>query len=342
MHRRSVSCLLGLSLSIALGACTPRVTIEDARREAAAAQALMNHALELQKAGRQEDAEAEGQRAQDQLFAARNRYLSARADLSHDPEVLIEFAEFVEKLGDSDLAGEAYLRAAWLRSVEGQLYYRAGRNFVDAGGRYLERAADPLDQAEAILRKIPGAVSAADIEMARGDISWKSAAYEIAAKRYASAIAADSASVRAKIGAACAALALGDPVAAETGMNELQSAGPAKAALLDAQFHEAYLVFRRRQARLPDTAAAYRAAAGLSARAGFLEDARAAIAHALTLDDRDVYSWNLDGSLAEAAGDKERARLAYTRSLELQPDQLRTREALERLDGAGAAPTPPN
>ncbi len=341
MYRRVVSSLLSFSLCIALGACAPRVTLEDARREATAAQARMNHALELQRAGQQDDAEAEGQRAQDQLFAARDRYLSARADLSRDPDVLIEFAEFVEKLGDSDLAGEAYLRAAGLRTENAKLWYSAGRNFVDAAGRYLSRAAEPLDRAEAILRTNPGTVSPAEIETARGDISWKNGAYEIASKRYAAALASDAAAIRAKIGAACTALALGDPVAAESTLNELQTIPPSDAAFLDARFREAYLAFRRSQAHVSDSAAAYRALAGLSVRAGFLAEARAAIEHALTIDDRDVYSWNLDGSLAEAVGDTERARHAYTRSLELQPDQPRTRESLAGLTSSSTPPAPP-
>jgi tetratricopeptide (TPR) repeat protein len=300
----------------------------------------MKHAIELQKDGREQDAEAEGQRAQDQWFDARDRYLSARADLSRDPEVLIEFAEFVEKLGDSDLAGEAYLRAAGLRPEDARLWYRAGRNFADAGGRYLIRAAEPLDRAEALTRTTPGTVTRAEIETTRGDISWKYGAYEIAAKRYAAALAADAAGVRAQIGAACAALALGDPARAEASLDKLQTIPPADAAVLAARLREAYLAFRRMNMRPLESATAYRALAGVAVRAGFIADARAAIEHALTLDDRDVFSWNMEGSLAEAAGDTARARRAYTRSLELQPDQPRTLEALARLAGAGPPPGP--
>src|SRR6185436_11552482 len=68
-----------LLLSIALVACTPRVTLTDARQTAADAQALMKQAIELQKAGHEKEAAETGRRAEEQLAEARNKYLSARA-----------------------------------------------------------------------------------------------------------------------------------------------------------------------------------------------------------------------------------------------------------------------
>ncbi len=323
-------CFASCGLSVG---CDARPTLEDARREAASADALMKSATELRAQGKLAEAEAQAVQAQDGLVQARDLYLGARADLSGRPEVLLEFAALCERLRDYDLAGEAYLHAAALRPDDAALWYGAARNFTYAGGRYLSQAADPLDQAERLVRGGAAGVSVADIEATRGEISWKNGAYGLAAQRYEAALAADPGNLRAKMLSVCGAIALGDLRSAYSLLNELQTQGApvGEGTSFDARLREAYAVYRRARPALPEDAPAYRALAGISVRAGFLDDARTAIEHALTLDDRDVFSWNMAGSLAHQAGDFERARRAFTRSLELEPNQPRTQDALSQL-----------
>jgi Flp pilus assembly protein TadD len=92
--------------------------------------------------------------------------------------------------------------------------------------------------------------------------------------------------------------------------------------------------FRRDRVIVPDTAAAQRGLAKICVRLGFLQEGRLAIERAVHLEDTDVFSWNLLGSLSRQAGELERARVAFTRSLELEPDQPRTKQALEELGAA--------
>lgn len=325
---------LAAALCMLLTACEPRATIESARAAVTEAQAVMQHAMALQQEGKTQEAQDEAQRALDGLASARDQYVSARVDRSDDPELHVEFAQLCERLGDTDLAGEAYLRAARLRSVDATLWYRAGRSFVDAGGRYLARAAEPLDLAQQFARANPGAVSQADIDAARGDVSWKNDAYDIAGTRYAAALAVDPANPRALLGAAQVGIALGAPTQAEAALVELQKA-PIDPVVADVRLREAYLVYRRVRPKLPENPTAYRSLAGIAVRVGFLDDARALVEHALTLAPDDVFSLNMAGSLAHRAGDIERARQVFTRSLELQPDQPRTRESLAALPAPG-------
>jgi tetratricopeptide (TPR) repeat protein len=325
------------ALCMSLAACKPAATLESARASATDALAAMQHAIALQQEGKVPEAQTEARRGQDGFVLARDQFLSARADQSDDPEVLIEFAQLCERLGDSDLAGEAYLRAANLRADDANLWYRAGRCFVDAGGRYLARAAGPLARAEELARTKPGSVSQAEIEAARGDVSWKSDAYDIAGTRYAAALAADPVNPRGLMGTAKVAIARGAPTEAEAALIELQKSGAAvDPAMVELRLREAYLAYRRARPPLPEDPAAYRALAGIAVRVGFLDEARAATEYALRLKPDDVFSLNMAGSLAHRAGDIERARQAFTRSLELQPDQPRTREALAALPGPGA------
>lgn len=332
---------VGIALAFAaLAGCTPQATLEDARAAAATAQAAVQQALALQQQGQTEAAMDEAARAEIVFADARDLYFSARADLSDDPDVLIEFAELCDRLNDDDLAGEAFLRAAASRPEDATLWYRAGRCFVDAGGRYLARAAEPLDRAETLSRSASGAVAIADIEAARGDVSWKNGAYDIAGTRYAAALAADPTSARALMGAAKVAVATGVPAQAEARLGELQTAARVDPNVVEARLREAYLVYRRMRPALPADAAEYRALAGIAVRSGFIDEARAAVEHSLTLDPNDVVALNMAGSLAQRAGDYARARQAFSRSLELQPDQPRTREALTTLPAPGSGQGP--
>ncbi len=321
-----------------LAGCEAQVSVEDARAAAAEAQVTVQQMLALQQQGKAQESADAAKQAEYAFASARDRFLSARADQSNDVDLLIEFADVCDRLRDTDLAGEAFLRAAKLRPEDATLWYRAGRNFVEAGGRYLARAAEPLDRAEQLARSNPGAVSLADIEAARGDISWKGAAYDIAGKRYAAAREADPANPRALMGIAKVALVKGAPTETEAALTALQTSGAqVDPNVVEARLREAYLVYRRDRPAVSEDPAAYRALAGIAVRCGFLDDARMEIEHALKLHTDDVFSLNMAGSLALRAGDTERARQVFTRSLELQPDQPRTKEALAAL----SAPTPP-
>jgi len=340
------SILAGIAACVALAGCEARVSIAEAQREASAAGELMKSAAALNAQGKSAEAEAQAKQAQEGFIRARDLYLSARADLSDEAEVLRDFAALCERLRDFDLAGEAFLRAAAQRPddpASATLWYSAARNFVFAGGRYLPRAAEPLDQAERLLAQGSATdVSIADIEATRGEISWKNGAYELAAKRYATALAADPQSLRAKMLSACGAIAVGDLEFAGATLAELQAmnAPVGEGSAFDARLREAYAAFRRTRPALPEDAASYRALAGISVRVGFLDEARAAIEHAIRLDDRDVFAWNMAGSLAQQAGDVARARAAFTRSLELDPNQPRTQDALAQLTAAGTGQGP--
>ncbi len=345
MRRAPEIALICSALCVLLVACDARPTLDDARREAALAEALLKKAMNLGAQGQSTEANAQAMSAQDRMTTARDLYLSARADRSTDATVLVEFAVLCERLRDYDLAGEAYLRAAEQLPEDPAgvtLWYSAAKNFVAAEGRYLTRAAESLDHAEKLMRGGATGVSSTDIEITRGDISWKNGAYELAAKRYADALAADPANLRAKMLSACSAVALGNFAPAEKIMEELQSQGAliGEGSAFDARFREAYAAYRRMRPAIPNTAAAYRALAGISIRAGFLDDGRTAVEHALTLDDRDVYLWNMAGSLAHRAGDIDRARAAFTRSLELEPNQPRTRDSLAQLSSVESVQKP--
>jgi tetratricopeptide (TPR) repeat protein len=317
-----------------LPACSRTDDLESARALVAQATQEMARAQSLHEAGNAEGANDAALDAQESLRDARAKYLAARADQNRDVDVLIEFAEFSERMEDYDLAGEAYARAAETAESRPGLWYRAARNFIEARGRYLERVSDAL---AAVERANPGAaepVSQADLAAARGDLFMALGLPIDAHARYAEALTLDANHVRARIGDASASLRLGDTARAAALAESFAAPSQGEAILLDRTLRAAYLDFRRDRMIVNETAEAHLGLAKLSVRLGFLEEARLAIERAVQLDESNVYAWNLLGSLARQAGDTERARAAFTRSLELQPDQPRTREALDALGAA--------
>lgn len=294
----------------------------------------MKDARELQAQGQSEQAFARFETAQDLLYEAREEYLAARADQSRNQAVLIEFAELCERLQDYDLAGEAYERAAESNPAPADLWFKAGKNFVLAGGRYGQDAIEALNQARTMAGGNEGPNRAVDILTLLGDQYWNDSLISLAEQRYMDALAIDQKTPGANVGLACIVLVQGDPVGSSDILDRLGSLDPAGARRLDRMLREAFLTFQRKRVPIPDSAAAHRAFAKTAVRLGFLAEARLAVEKSLRMDDSDVFSWNLAGSLAAEAGDRARARAAFERSLALDPDQPRTRESLQQLKGS--------
>lgn len=330
-RRSPLSFLLSLAiLGFMIGGCGRSADLAEARDLVERGRQTLEQAREPQ--GPPQEARALFDRAGDMFVQARTAYLSAGADTARDVEVLIEFARLAERLEDYDLAGEAYYRAAQRRPESAEFWYRAGLNFAQAGGRYADPAIEALEAARERM-EIGGTdtVGLHQVAAALGKVYWNQRLIELAEEAYLESLGGRADYSPARMGLAAVALVQGDPVAASELLDNLQIVDESDARELDRMLREAYLQFRRDRAGIPNTAAAHRALAMLAVRLGYLEEARLAIERSLTLDGMSVFSWNLAGSLARQAGDIERAREAFERSLSLDPDQPRTREALESL-----------
>ncbi len=330
--KRSVTLLLLAAL--ALAGCSRGGDLAKARGLSERAMGELERAQSLVQQGNTGEANLAAISAEDGLRNARDAYLSARADRSRDVDVLVEFAQLCERLEDFDLAGEAYARAAQTARERPDLWFRASRNFVSARGRYLDRASDALAAAEAANATAEAPVAAADLAVVHGDLFMVLGLPEDAAARYAEALESDPQHARGRIGAMGAALELGDAVRAAAMVDSFTAPTQGESILLDRTLRTSYQKFRRDRVIVPETAESMRSLARLSVRLGFLQEARLAIERAVQLDDADVFAWNLLGSLAHQSGEIARARTAFERSLAIQPDQPRTKQALDELRAA--------
>jgi len=313
--------------------CTNDALLERARDSTETAESLIQEGRQLAPS-EPEAATNRFNRAQQALIEARNAYLAARADRSEVPELLEEFARVAEQLTDYDLAGEALLRAAELRPENAELWFRAGRNFVDAGGAYLGQAAHPLQRAEQ-LSSGDDSLNAR-ILTARGEIFWKQGMHAAAHELFVEANRYAGVTDRGRLAVIASSLATGEVLAAQNAIENLDDP-----ALLQTPFgrrglREAYLVYRQLRLPSPDDPEGLLALAKIAVRLGFVEDGRLAVERSIEQGGEDIVTLNLAGSLAAQAGDTDRAQELFTRSLELDPNQPRTRQALEQLPSAGA------
>ncbi len=331
---RRVVVRLAVAGTLCCAGCSATDRLTEARRYADAATNLMREAQELFQQGQADAANRTAENAQESMRLARDAYLAAKADRSRDVDLLIEFAELTERLEDSDLAGEAYARAAEIDGARPDLWYKAARNFVEARGRYLDLVMETLAKAEAASTGAAAPVPRADIEAVRGDVFLALGLPEDAAPHYEASLAENAQQPRARIGIAGAALQLGDVERSAALVDSFAQPTPAEAVLLDRTLRGSYMAFRRDRVIVPETAASQRALAKICVRLGFVQESLLAVESAVRLDPADVYSWNMLGSLSAQAGDTQRAREAFTQSLTLAPDQPRTKQALDELGGA--------
>ncbi len=313
--------------------CTPgnAPSVEDARAAASGAEEQVNLAREAFSAGKQDAANEHWQNASDGFLNARDLYLGARADQSSDPELLEEFAASAVRTEDYDLAAKAYRRAATYRPENNEYWLEAGRNFVRVGTAMADEAREALKVCQDRAADSGDTRLAAQASAQSGHLYRKLALYELARDYYESARTSDPDHLGARIGLIGLDFREGHVLEAATAVEQTGQLTPGDAGLLDTMLRFGYEGFHESHAWFADSADNHMAYAKLLARLGRLSEGLLAIQRTVDLDTGNVVALNLLGSLARGVGDTTRARDAFNRSLEIDPDQPRTREAIDAL-----------
>ncbi len=332
-HRWTVYILIS---AVTLCSCAPgsEQHIQSARAAVAEAEAQLGLAREAEDAGRQNETGEFYVSAREQLVEARDHYLAGRADLSSDAQLLEEFAALAVRSEDFDLAAEAYRRAAEYSPETTEYWLEAGRNFVRVGSGMADEAREALRVCQDRAAGSGDAELASEVDAQWGHLYRQLALYELAREHYESALAAAPKPLGARIGLIGIDFRDGRVLEAATTMEQVGGLPPAEAAYLDAMLHFGYEGFHETRAWFEDRAENHMAYAKLLTRMGRLPEALFAVQRVVDLDGDNVVALNFLGSLTREAGDTERARQAFERSLEVDPDQPRTREALQALNAA--------
>ncbi len=203
-----------------------------------------------------------------------------------------------------------------------------GKNWAGLFARWGTRAQEALDALRRSLELAPEA----DTYFQLGRVYRQEGLYDLASESFGKATERDPAHLGARL--AMAALKIQEGRVRE-GNADLEAIGilpPEYAAEFDLRIKEAveHLLDARRI--LPDTPDDDMAYAKVMLRAQRLQEALEAAERCARLAPNDEAALNFIGDVAIPLGLRDRAREAYTRSLELKPDQPRTKERLQALD----------
>ena len=265
--------------------------------------------------------------AQTNLREARRIFEQSKAGESKDPDVLVDYAEVLFNQGDFDLAADAWRSATQTKSGKTNpwFWFQLGRSLSALEGEsYNLEAVEALRKAMALN---PEPAGMANAQAVLGRVYWRLGLYDLAESNLAEA--AQRAPGDLGIVAMLATLRVRDGHVREAAdaFDAMGFAPPEYTVLLESALDD----FAQRREWFTDTAEDHLAYAKLLVRLARFGDAMAPLERSLKLDPDNVVAWNLLGSINRQRGDTDAARVAFQRSLDVDPDQPRTRAALDAL-----------
>ena len=302
----------------------------EARTMAAQARQQLQAAVSAGRAG-SVDAYRENEAKANKMFEEARRLFEEAGGLSlEDAEALADFAGVLQSLNDSDLAADALRRAARLQPDHAGLWLALGRGLLTPLYRRPQEAEGALKRAIEGARETPSRGSACVL----GRLYWDRALTDFAEQEWAGALEVSPDNVIAQIGMAALLARRGEMVAASQRVQQAAQASPEVLAIAAELIGKGLQDFERSGLWFEDTAEAHYAYASRLVRAGRYAESVAPLERTVKLAPENHVAWNMLGSVCAQLGHTERAREAFKRSLEIEPAQERTREALKALSPA--------
>lgn len=295
------------------------------------------------KAAAEGDADAAERLAADYtnyLNEARALFDKASAGDSRDPEVLSEYGRVLNLLGDYDLAAEAYERAVMLDPKNAAHWRALGVTLAELGPRRAAGAALALRHS---IEMEPGAAPVqAYLALAR--LYRREGLCDLARKTYMRVLELSPEDVRAKIGLLGVKVREGQMREAAEDAEKLGQLNPDAQTLLQTTVEESLEGFQESRRCFPDTPEDHMAYARILLLPGGSEWAAQSILpleHVVKLQPDNYVAFNFLGSVCGHIGHTARAKEAFERSLQINPDQPRTRESLAALSQEKKESAPP-
>jgi tetratricopeptide (TPR) repeat protein len=156
--------------------------------------------------------------------------------------------------------------------------------------------------------------------------------YDLASESFGKALERDPAHMGARLAMAALKIQEGRVREGNADIEAIGALPPEYAAEFDRRIKEAVERLLDARRLMPDTREDDMAYAKVMLRAERFQEALEAAERCARLAPNDEAALNFIGDVAGQLGLRDRAREAYTRSLELKPDQPRTKERLQALD----------
>lgn len=250
------------------------------------------------------------------------------ADLSGDAAARAEYAEALLRLGDYDLAAKEFEILLEEQPADAVLWMKLGTSLSRLGEKHWPMAQQALEKALALS---PDASIGLESQRDLADLYVRMGLYPLAEQTYAAVLESAPEDRRAQLGMALIETRRGNLTEAEAVLEAAGTDAPRFMPDFHQRLRQALQDFEQARMNFQDTAEAHLAYAKLLLQAGRVPESRPALERSLALDEGEYTAWNMLGSVAQQTGDVERAREAFTRSLALNPDQQRTRQALDAL-----------
>lgn len=257
-------------------------------------------------------------------------FQSAGAWDSEDADVLLDYARALRYSGDLDLGAALLAKAAQLVPDDAEVWLRYGRALAVLGN---SKAPDAAQALRRTVELAPDAAAGASAYAALARLYDGQGLYALARECAEEAIAIDEFNQSARLVLVAGDIRLGRVREAGDAIDAMSPLSPESAREMPSFLADGLRGLVRSRRAFADTADNHFAYAKLLFRAGRMQEALLAAERAVELKKDDYVMHNLVGSLSGQLGRGERAREAFGRSLELKPDQPRTREALNALAG---------
>jgi len=304
-------------------------SLSDARGAMAAYREEMKAVGEARVKGDEQAFNEHQGKAQRFLKDARDAFDAAHAQDSDDASILKDYADVLLQLGDSDLAADVYRRLTKITPDDPTAWFLLGRSLSLIGPGGAGESVKALNQALALTpNDSPDAIGTL---LLLGKVYRTSGLFEFARECAEKALSLDPNNLGAQLALVAANVLEGNIAAAAADLDAIGLLPPEYAAGIPSLLGEALDSYQESRHLLADTPENHMAYAKLLLYAGRIQSSLLAAERAAMLDPGSTATWNLIGALSSQLGDTAKARRAYERSLQLDPNDIRTREALEAL-----------
>lgn len=275
--------------------------------------------------GEFETLEQHAAKAQELLTTVRALFDETHAATATDPELLADYANVLGWMGDYDLAAEALRRATTFGPDNAATWLALGRTLSALGGDHAAEAEQALRES---LRLDSTSETAANAYLALGRLYRMSGLRDLANESYAKALEVAPDNMRIRAAMVLVKIRGGNLLEASQDLDTIQDV-PIE---FTSECAEAIRDFEASRRWIPDTPEGHLAYGKLLIRVERLQDAMAPLERSLKLDPQQYVVWNFLGSVCRQLDQRGRAREAFAKSLEINPDQPRTQTALAELE----------
>lgn len=296
-------------------------------------------AASAQAAGNSEMAQKHQRNAETFIAEARAMLEDAGAKDANDIETILLYSEVLGLQREYDLAAIQLQRATQYAPNNPVFWRHLARAHAETGPKYAGKALEAVRRALALE---PAPELAADLYQIQGTLYTRMGLVDLAKRSFEAALAADAQNPGAIVGIAALEVRRGNVAEAEARLQSITELTPELSIQIQPMLADAIKDMHKDRAWFDDTPANHKAYGMLLLQAGRYPQSIDPLERAADLNPNDHVTWNLLASAYRGLGNTARAKDALQRSLQIEPNQERTRQMLDALIQQDESAPPPS